>query len=213
MSRSAPVFHLYIDDTGTRDINLESDLPRADGMDHFALGGFLVADGAVCEILAAHKQLSEKWGLTYPLHSTRIRGRRKAFSWLRTDLKKEAEFLSDLTSFIVGAPIVCISCVIDRPGYKARYSKIYSEPWLLCQTAFAILVERACKYVARSNGNLSIYFEQSGEREDRAQVDYMKSLKTVGMPFPGSKAAGYRNLPAEDFKRIVIGEPRRRPCG
>ena len=111
-----PLFHLYVDDSGSR----YSDKPqaqRADGMDYFALGGVLINETDIGAVRASHATLVDRWGLTAPLHSTKIRGRRGAFSWLSADVAKANAFYADLESFILDAPIVSISCVIDRPGY------------------------------------------------------------------------------------------------
>ena len=156
---------------------------RADGMDYFALGGVLIDEAKIGAVLASHAALSDRWELTVPLHSTKIRGRRGAFSWLSTDQAKADAFLADLESFILDAPIVSMSCVIDRPGYVARYAEKHPEPWLLCQTAFAILIERAAKYAQERDGRIAVYFEEAGKKEDRSILGYMKALKSVGMPF------------------------------
>jgi hypothetical protein len=45
------------------------------------------------------------------------------------------------------SPFLGFACVIDRPGYNARYREKYGrEQWSLCKTAFSELVERAAKY-------------------------------------------------------------------
>ena len=203
-----PIFHLYIDDSGSR----YPDGPqaeRSDGMDHFALGGFIVEEGKVANILAGHRTLVERWSISAPLHSTKIRGKRGPFSWLAKDTDESERFLTDLERFVLDLPIVGISSVIDRPGYVARYQERHPKPWLLCQTAFAILIERTAKYVRSKDGQLHIFFERSGKREDRVILQYMKSLKNEGMPFPGSKAAGYDSLSASEFRRVVLGDPQR----
>ncbi len=201
-------FHLYIDDSGSR----YSDRPqaqRADGMDYFALGGIIVDEADIPRIVCAHKEFCERWKLEAPLHSTKIRGKRGAFSWLSTDEAKAAVFYSDLNEFILAMPIISISCVIDRHGYVARYAEKHAEPWLLCQTAFAILMERAAKFAYRAGRQLTVYFEEAGKNEDRGLLSYMKSLKATGMPFPGSASAGYASLSAEKFRQVVKGQPNR----
>jgi hypothetical protein len=115
----------------------------------------------------------------------------------------------DLENFVLNAPIMSISCVIDRPGYVARYAEKHPKPWLLCQTAFAILIERATKYVRTQMGQLEVFFEEAGMREDRAILGYMKELESSGMPFPGSTAAGYESLLPSDFRAIDLGKPNR----
>jgi hypothetical protein len=72
-----------------------------------------------------------------------------SFAWLGTDSAKEQDFLSDLEWMVLGPPVVGLACVVDRPGYVARYADRYETPWLLCKTAFAILAERAVKYATK----------------------------------------------------------------
>jgi len=204
-----PRYHLYVDDSGSRYSN-KPQAPRVDGMDYFALGGILIDEADVSAVQASHSDFLRRWGLTAALHSTKIRGRRGAFSWLSTDELKANAFLADLEKFILDSPIVSIACVIDRPGYVARYAEKYPEPWLLCQTAFAILIERASKFVReRSGGRLVVYFEEAGKKEDRAILAYMKALKSAGMPFRGSADAGYESMSPDEFRAIVQGEPNR----
>lgn len=182
---------------------------RADGMDYFALGGILIVEADIPTIRASHAEFRERWNLEGPLHSTKIRGSRGAFSWLATDKAKADEFYNDLDNLILNSPIVSISCVIHRPGYVARYARKYPEPWLLCQTAFAILVERAAKFTRDRGGQIEIFFEESGKMEDRAIIAYMRSLKKDGMPFVGSTDAGYKSLAPTEFQSIVLGSPNR----
>ena len=197
-----------MDDSGSRFVN-KPQPPRADGMDYFALGGVLIDEADIGEVLASHAAFLARWDLSAPLHSTKIRGHRGAFSWLSNDQARTNAFFADLEDFILGAPIISISCVIDRPGYVARYAEKFPEPWLLCQTAFAILIERAAKFAKEHGGRLAVFFEEAGKKEDRDLLAYMKALKATGMPFPGSTAAGYENLSAEGFRAVVHGDPNR----
>jgi hypothetical protein len=201
--------HLYIDDSGNRSTDRKNSGPRRDGFDCFALGGILIAEEGIAPLLEAHAGLVKKWGLSNPLHSTKIRGRRDAFAWLGTDADRETEFLNDLETMILNLPIKGLACVVDRPGYVARYSERYPQPWLLCKTAFAILVERAAKYALRSNGRLQIFFEQAGKTEDRDVLKYARSLETEGMPFDPQSSKEYDVLRPDDFKAVIIGQPNR----
>ena len=183
--------------------------PRRDGMDCFALGGILIADEAISALLKAHASLTEKWKISDPLHSTKIRGRRDAFAWLGLDQSCKADFLNDLEQMILGLPIKGLACVVDRPGYVARYSDKFPQPWLLCKTAFAILIERAAKYAKRMSARLEIYFEQAGKNEDRDILTYARLLETEGMPFDRQSSHGYDCLQPNDFKSTIIGQPNR----
>src|SRR5260370_17609008 len=147
--------HLYFDDSGVRQPD-RTPQSRLDGMDYFALGGILIHEDKIGALIGAHRALTMKWHVTAPLHSTKIRGHRDAFAWLGKDASKASDFLGDLEAMILGLPIISIACVIDRPGYVARYAERYKQPWLLCKTAFAILVERAAKYALRCGAQLEI---------------------------------------------------------
>jgi len=66
-------------------------------------------------------------------------------------LEIKQSFHEDLAHLIEALPIVVIACVVDRRGYNDRYFELYKdERWMLCKTAFAILLERAAKFADRS---------------------------------------------------------------
>lgn len=205
-----PEYHLFIDDTGSRDPDHIQPEQRRDGMDCFGLGGFLIKEEDVDELKRRHSVFCAAHGITYPLHSHAIRGGREDFGWLKKP-ERARTFFPDLDDFILGLPIVGIAAIIDRPGYVARYKDQYNERmWLMCKTAYSILIERAAKYATSQGRVLRVFFEQSGKQEDRQIIQYAKDLKRVGMPFDGSNSASYGSLTAEDFTRIVMGEPKRR---
>lgn len=205
------VIQLYIDDSGSRYPDKGAGAPRLDNMDHFALGGLLVHKPDVKPFLDAYHAFCRRWGIDYPLHSTKIRSRKKQFAWLGRDSERESRFLGELSALISGLPFVALACVVHRPGYLARYYERYGgQPWMMCKTAFAILVERAAKYADERGRKLELFFEGSGRAEDRGLVSYMRLLKSEGMPFNGPDAGKYAALRADDFRRIVLGEPHRR---
>lgn len=204
-------YHLYLDDSGARNPDHAPSEPRKDGYDCFALGGILIEEDQVPRLVEAHSEFCRRWGLTAPLHSTKIRGRRKAFAWLGRDRELEQHFLADLQSLLLGLPVTCVAAVVHRPGYVARYREMYEgRPWLMCKTAYSILIERSAKFADARGGQLEIFFEQAGEKEDAALREYSKSLKAEGMPFHSERSAPYRAFGADDFKRVVLGEPKER---
>ncbi len=178
-------------------------------MDYFALGGILIQEDKVSELITIHKNFTNKWGISYPLHSNKIRGKRERFFWLRNDSEKANQFLTDLEGMLLSLPIIGIACVVHRPGYVNRYSeKHQGKPWLMCKTAFTILTERAAKFAHKNEAQLEIFFEQSGKNEDRDIKKYLRALKADGMPFDQNTSQGYKSLSADDFKKIILGEPR-----
>jgi len=201
---------LYLDDSGSRFPDHEPKEARADGMDSFALGGILVDAADRKLALERYDEFVAKWGIDYPLHSTKIRGRRDKFRWLGQDAVRAERFYRELADMLVALPVTGIACVIDRPGYNARYAEKYGDQrWLMCKTAYAILIERSLKFATAAGANLEVFFEEAGKHEDRATVAYHKSLKVEGMPFDQGNSSEYSGLGAQQFQRGVLGDPSR----
>ena len=57
---------------------------------------------------------------------------------------------------------------------------------------------------------LEVYYEESGKREDRDITRYMRELKKSGSFFGDKRSDEYEPLQAGDYKRIIMGEPRRK---
>ena len=209
MSTTATRYYFYADDSGSRFPDRNPD-PRRDGIDCFELGGILIADRDRAALQAAHTAFCQRWTISYPLHSTAIRGRRGNFAWLGADAAVEAEFLADLEQFLLSLPVLAFATVIDRPGYNLRYKERYGDQrWWMCKAAYNILIERVCKYVDAQGGTLAIRFEQTGKAEDRALIGYGKDMKRYGAPFDPDNSRKYGALGAEDYRRIVEGDPQR----
>ena len=161
-------------------------------------------------MLQKYKLFCSKWNIDYPLQSSRIRGGKGNFGWLKKP-ENAAQFLPDLQDFLLSLSFVGIACVIHRPGYVARYKDTYDTAlWSMAKTAFCILVERSANFADESERKLEIYFEASGKKEDTEIIRYMRSLKLDGHPFDIEISEDYRPFAAEDYRRIVLGEPRHR---
>jgi len=78
------------------------------------------------------------------------------------------------------------------------------------KTAFSILIERSAKYARSKERRLRVFFERSGKREDQDMVAFTRELKSDGMPFDSDNAAAYRGLEADEFRALVLGEPKGR---
>jgi hypothetical protein len=202
---------LYFDDTGTRDPDKTSfqelSTPRRDGMDCFGLGGIIIKEEDIDGILQKHRDFCGEWNIDYPLHSSRIRGRQGKFGWLKKSGNEEL-FLPAIEEFLLSLPIISIACVIDRCGYVDRYKTRHDRLWFMCKTAFCILVERTAKFVEGNGRKLEIFFEKSGKNEDRKIVQYLKDLKQQGNPFTPKTSGEYSPLTSEDYRRIILGDPR-----
>ena len=179
-------------------------------MDCFGLGGILIEEERIGEVMRAHGEFCASWGIDYPLHSHAIRGGRQKFSWLKNP-EKAVAFLPALNAFLVALPVIGIAAVIHRPGYVARYAEKYKgSPWQMDKTAFCILMERSAKFAHSRNRTLRVFFEESGKAEDRKIVSLMREIKRAGMPFDAARAAIYDGLSAADFRAIILGDPQRR---
>lgn len=211
MEPESKKFYLYMDDSGSRFPDHVLDLERNDGMDHFALGGILIDEKDKLEIKEKYLNFCAEWSIEYPLHSTKIRGRRDNYKWLEQSTKLNERFLGALETFLLSIPVIGFATVIHRPGYNQRYEERYrGHRWLMCKTAYTILIERTSKYVQSQGGKLCVRFEQVGKTEDRAIEQYSKELKSQGMPFNKETSQKYSGLSSEEFGKIILGEPRRR---
>lgn len=202
--------HLFFDDTGSRHPDHGPRQVRRDGMDCFGFGGILVHKEHIGTVWDAHRKFCDDWNIGYPLHSHEIRGGRGNFRWLKNP-EQAVEFLPALSQFLMELPVLGIGAIVHRPGYVARYREKFSgSPWKMDKTAFMILIERSAKYARSQGRRLRVFFEESGKSEDRDILAFMKELKRDGLPFDGSNSEAYRGLSAEEFRELVLGEPKRR---
>jgi len=179
-------------------------------MDCFSLGGVMIAEENIDNVLSRYKRFCDEHDITYPLHSWAIRGGRGKFAWLKRP-ESARVFFSALDQLIEDLPFISIACVIHRPGYIERYKDRYQENlWFMCRTAYCILIERAAKFAEQRGRRLEINFEESGKKEDRAIVEYDRLLKQSGLPFSTDTSSNYTPLQAEDFRRILWGKPKRK---
>ena len=102
------------------------------------------------------------------------------------------------------APVLGIACVVDRPGYNERYEEEYRENrWLLCKTAFSVVVERSAK-IARSKGlKLRVFPEKCNRTEDRALKSYYDALRNEGSPFDATSSDKYAPMTQADYEEVL----------
>jgi hypothetical protein len=194
------VLNFYVDDSGTRAPNRKP-LPF-DPRRHefFALGGVLINEEDEGTARTAYEDFRHRWSIDYPLHSVEIRHCSGAFSWLKRGVDDYEKFMRDLSRFLTTIDVVGLACVVDRPGYDARYRERYGRrQWHLCQTAFSIVVERAAKY-ARDNGRkLRVMPERSSRDDERRIWTYFERLREKGTPFESQSSAIYAPLHADEL--------------
>jgi len=196
--------NLYIDETGSRHPDKKSDASRA-GRDWFGLGGYIIASEDESEVKGRHAAFVKSWQISSPLHITDMMAERKGFSWLgkKTEIARE-QFWSDYKKFLCSLPVLGMACVIDRPGYVARgYLEKHPEPkWLLCRSAFDILIERAAKHAINNDRRLNIIFEGDVGINDTIK-EYFRRLKADGLEFDAANSAKYTPLPKEEFSKTL----------
>lgn len=186
-------FVLALDDSGTRHPDRKPGKLPAHGSDWFSLGGILFDEADELLIRDMHAGFCSRWGIDAPLHSVEIRAKSGAFSFLAEMSGEElGRFNLELSQMLTGLPVLGHACVIDRPGYDARYIPKYGrQRWLLCKSAFSIVVERSAKYVRRREGRLRVYIEKSDKKTDRTLKGYYDEMRGVGMPFSQETSSKY----------------------
>jgi hypothetical protein len=199
------VLNFYLDESGVRHPQRRPGKLAAHGYDWFALGGVLVNEEDEPEARQLHNQFSSRWEITAPLHSSEIRSQNERFLWLRSLGEEQLrDFRESLYALIRDAPVIGLACVIDRPGYNYRYSELYKQqPWLLCKTAFSVVVERAAKYARGVNRRLRVIPERCNKAEDALLREYYQSLRAEGLPFAAEPSGKYAPLTAEQFRETL----------
>lgn len=198
------VLSLYLDDSGTR--NPDRKLPSEFMFrDWFTLGGFVINEEDEGIARTSHERFCGEWGITYPLHSYDIRANTGDFAWLKSvDSSDYRKFMTSLSKFLIGLPILGHACVIDRPGYNARYREKYGrQTWMLCQTAFSVVCERAAKHAIKNKRKLRVYVEDGDPSADGMIKKYYASMKKEGMPFAGGGSAHYAPLSQEELNNTL----------
>lgn len=200
-------YDLYIDDSGSRSLDIT---PQAGAgrPDAFALGGIFIPSEsarALFDMVASFKAAVE---ITAPLRSYDIRKRKQAFAWIAKDDDRAKRLYAGINAVVAGMPGWATAVVIDRNGYNARYREKYgNDRWLLCRSAYDILIERAAKLADADGRRLKIFVEATGKREDNLIRQYHANLRTNGLEFAPANSDKYQPLSAEDFARITMKNP------
>lgn len=197
--------NFYMDDSGTRKPDRAPLVFDPRRPNHFALGGILVVEDEEGQARAEHASLCARWGITYPLHSVDIRSAAREFRWLRREASQYQPFMEDLTQMLLRIPVYGLACVIDRPGYDARYRQKYGRnQWQLCRTAFTIAVERAAKHARRLGCKLRVLPERSNKNDENRIKQYYRDLREQGLPFDTATSIQYGPLSAEEFTETLV---------
>lgn len=197
------VLQFYMDDSGTRHPDRNPGRAPGHGYDWFGMGGVLVRQEQEPLVREAHARFLREWNIDGPLHSSEIRARAETFRWLHNHPEAE-RFYEELYQLMNSEPLLGIACVIDRPGYNARYHEKYGvQKWSLCKTAFAVAVDRAAKYARDEGYKLRVLVEKSDKKTDRRLKEYYDSLRVDGSPFDSGRSEQYGPLSAEEFRTTL----------
>jgi hypothetical protein len=111
------------------------------------------------------------------------------------DDREHDRFMRELGTMLLSVPVIGFACTVDRPGYNKRYREKYGrQTWMLCRTAFAVVVERAAKYAVKNGCRLRVYVEEGDKSADDMIREYYKDLSTKGMPFASDAMTKYAPL-------------------
>ncbi|HYD32102.1 MAG TPA: DUF3800 domain-containing protein [Azospirillaceae bacterium] len=202
------VMHLYVDDSGTRHPDRKPKHNPAHNRDWFSLGGVLIRQEDEAIARTAHAEFMGRWELDPDevfLHSWDIRHMKGDFTWLAGRSEEERNrFIEDLYQLMARPPFTGFACVIDRPGYDARYLERYGrQRWMLCKTAFSVLLERAAKHARKEGYKLKVFVEKGDPDVDRTMKGYYADLRSNGMPFDGGGNQIYKPLTASEFNETL----------
>lgn len=199
------VLSLYIDDSGTRHPDRDPGRAPGHGYDWFALGGIMIREPDEAAFRADHAAFCAKWDINAPLRSADIRAHSGNFHWLKgLSNERRESFYEELYHLMSHAPTLGIACVIDRPGYNARYREKYGrERWMLCKTAFNVVVERAAKHAMTLGCKLDVNVEKGDKKTDAVIRGYYKDLRAKGMPFDAASSSKYEPMGTTDIAKVV----------
>ena len=197
-----PTLHLYLDDSGSRDLDRTQ---SQTGSDWFALGGLLIREEDEASARQSHANFCQDWHISKPLHSYEIRKRTANFDWLnQLSEQQRQQFFDELTQMLVALPVLGTACVIDRQGYNDRYRAQYGlRRWALCKTAFSIVVERAAKYARQQDRRLKVFYERSDKQNEARMDGYFAALRSSGMPFDQISSQPYSPLSSVQMQKTL----------
>jgi hypothetical protein len=203
----APLLHLYLDETGPRHPDKPSTGAKH-GLDWFAFGGFLIRQEDEANAKTSLDQFKDKWPqISAPLHLTDMRAETKKFAWIgRLSGQDRDRFWSTYRTFLATLPVAGVACVIDRPGYVARGygSRVGEAKWMLCRSAFDIVVERAAKFAKHEGRRLKVFYEMADPDTNDMVEGYFYNIQENGMGFDATTSAKYLPLTADDFGYLLL---------
>jgi hypothetical protein len=86
-------------------------------------------------------------------------------------------------------------------GYGSR---VGDAKWLLCRSAFDILIDRSGKYAKFQNRRLRVFYERADPSTDERVEDYFRNIKTAGLAFDPTTSAKYAPLTQPEFASVLL---------
>jgi hypothetical protein len=93
--------------------------------------------------------------------------------------------------------------VVASASVRAR--PLLDQKWLLCRSAFDIVVERSAKFASIRGRRLRVFYERADPATDERIESYFKNIRASGMGFDVENSAKYRPLTAAKFSHVLIG--------
>jgi hypothetical protein len=203
----APILHLYVDESGSRHPDKAGTIAKH-GNDWFSMGGILVNQEDVETAKTKVRNFTKGWPqIRSPLHFTDMRANKQGFAWLgNLNQSSLDKFWSGYRTFLASLPVIGTGCIIDRPGYLARgYGKREGDAkWLLCRSAFDILLERSAKFAKSKGRRLKVYYEMADPTTNQRVESYYSNLKNNGLQFDTKNSAKYSPMTPEDFNFTLL---------
>jgi hypothetical protein len=159
-------------------------------MNCFLVGGVLFTRSVERKVVDMHREFALRWNISYPLHSSSIRGARKAFAWLGRDAGVRDLFLRDLDQLLRALPVVGVAAVVNLPSR-------WRDPQVV---ATIHLIRRVVEMVSVVNGTFELRFERAGKSEDRHLVRLVEEIKAWPITLTSDTAIG----------SVLLGDPLRR---
>ncbi len=161
-SSNSSKYLVFVDEAGDHNLKKwDPDFPV------FVLAFCIMEKGHYCDyVLPAINKLKLKYfnKTNIILHERDIRKQQECFSCL-TDKTIQNEFMRDLTQIMINTQFTVISCVIDKPKFKAKYVKP-SHPYHL---AAKMCFDRLAYFLQENDEQkyTTVTFEARGASEDR----------------------------------------------
>jgi hypothetical protein len=206
-TQRSPLFHLYIDETGSRHPDKEASTAKH-GFDWFGLGGLLITQEDEATAKSKLATFVARWPqIRSPLHFTDIRAQKKGFAWLgNLKLEDHNRFWSDSARFshqFRGRGLLASS--IAQATSNGGTAKGEGTPNGSFAEAHSIFwsTELPNTQNPRGGGCVSTMKERTLLPTRRVH-EYYETIKFSGLAFDESTSSKYRPLKQVEFQNVLL---------